>query len=97
MAVLAPPAQLNDFSDMFGNIIAAVLGLGGILLFIMLLLGGFRYITSGGDPKSVEVARNTITYAIFGLVLVASAVLIMNIIAFITGQNNWSTFVIFRS
>ena len=93
---MTPPAQLNDFSVMFGNIVAATLGLGGILLFIFLLIGGFRYITSGGDPKNVEVARNTITYAIFGLLLAASAVLIMNIIAAITGQDQWSTFLIYR-
>ena len=91
----ADPATLNDFTDMFANIVSASLGLVGILLFIFLLIGGFKYITSGGDPKNAEAAKKTITYAILGVVLAASAVLIMQIIASITGQTQWSVFRIF--
>lgn len=91
----AEPATLNDFADMFGNIVGAALGLAGIILFIFLLYGGFKYITSGGDPQSAAAARQTLTYAIIGFVLAASAVLILNVIAEITGQAGWANFVIF--
>ncbi|MBX4197632.1 hypothetical protein KW801_03715 [Candidatus Saccharibacteria bacterium] len=42
----------------------------------MIIVGGFRYITSGGNPESTKSARNTILYAIIGLVVVALAQLI---------------------
>jgi hypothetical protein len=61
------------------------LGFAGIALFIMLVVGGFRYITSGGNPKAVESARNTLTYAILGMVLLASAYLILRFIGVFTG------------
>lgn len=59
--------------------------LAGIAVFIMLIIGGFRYLTSGGDPKGAESARKTITYAIFGLVLILAAWFILNFIETFTG------------
>ena len=43
----------------------------------MIIVGGFRYITSGGNDTSVTSAKNTILYAIIGLVVVALAQLIV--------------------
>jgi hypothetical protein len=45
----------------------------GIVAVIMIIVGGFRYITSGGDSGNVSSAKNTIIYAIIGLVVVALA------------------------
>ncbi len=77
--------QLRYFECVFGNVVNVVLGLAGIVLFIMLLLGGFSYITSGGDPKKVESARNTLTYAIGGVIFIALAYLILKFIEVFTG------------
>ncbi len=57
----------------------------GIALFIMLLVGGFKYLTSGGDSKATESAKITITYAVFGLALLIGAWLILLLIREITG------------
>jgi heme A synthase len=65
----SPPA-ISDLQSLFGRAVSAVIALAGIALFIMLLIGGVKYITSGGDPKAVQGAKNTITYAIGGLILV---------------------------
>ena len=78
-------AKLKDLEGVFGNVVNAVLGLAGIVLFIMLILGGFSYITSGGDPKKVESARNTLTYAIGGMIFIALAYLILKFIEVFTG------------
>lgn len=59
--------------------------LAGIAVFIMLIVGGFKYMTAGGDPKAAESARNTITYAIFGLVLIIGAWLILYLIETFAG------------
>ncbi len=78
-------AQLRDLEGVFGNVVSVVLGLAGIVLFIMIILGGFSYITSGGDPKKVESARNTLTYAIGGMIFIALAYLILKFIEVFTG------------
>lgn len=45
----------------------------GIVAVIMIIYGGFRYITSGGDSGNIGSAKNTIVYAVIGLVIVALA------------------------
>lgn len=45
----------------------------GIVAVIMIIYGGFKYITSGGDSGNITSAKNTIIYAIIGLVIVALA------------------------
>ena len=45
----------------------------GIIAVIMIIIGGVKYITSGGDAGNVTGAKNTILYAIIGLIVVALA------------------------
>jgi len=49
----------------------------GVVSVIMIMVGGFRYVTSGGDANNVKSAKSTITYAIIGLVIVAFAQIIV--------------------
>lgn len=81
------PAQFSELNVLFGNVVSVVLGFSGLVLFIMLVLGGIKYISAGSDPKAVEGAKKTLTYAIAGLVLVALAFLIIRVIEFVTGVN----------
>jgi len=50
----------------------------GAAAVIMIIVGGFKYITSSGDSTSVESAKNTILFAVIGLViaLVAQSIVI---------------------
>lgn len=41
----------------------------GIVSVIMLVIGGFKFTTSGGSPEQVKSAKNTIMYAIIGIVV----------------------------
>jgi hypothetical protein len=52
----------------------------GAVAIIMLIYGGFRYITSGGDSGRVGNAKNTLLYAIIGLVIVALAQIIVQFV-----------------
>lgn len=52
----------------------------GIVSVIMIIYGGFRYITSGGDSAGVTSAKNTILFAIVGLVFVALAQIIVKFV-----------------
>lgn len=55
-------------------------GLAGALAVLFIAIGGFRYTTSGGDPQGIQQAKNTILYAVIGLVL---AMLAQFIIGFV--------------
>ena len=79
------PAQISDLIQIMYNLLNLAIRLAGIATFIMIILGGFKWLTSGGDPKAVESARNTITYAILGLVLIIIAWFILKFIADFTG------------
>lgn len=46
-----------------------VVYVAGIAAVIMVIIGGIRYITSGGDSNSINSAKNTILYAIIGIVV----------------------------
>jgi len=52
----------------------------GAVSVIMIIYGGFRYITSGGDSGRVGNAKNTLIYAVIGLVVVALAQLIVQFV-----------------
>lgn len=79
------PATLQDLEVSFSRIVEVVLGLSGIVLFIMLIMGGFKFITAGGDPKAIEGAKKTLTYAIGGIFLVALSFLILRFVSTFTG------------
>lgn len=52
----------------------------GLVAVFMIILGGFKYITSGGESTGVTAAKNTILYAIIGLVIVALSQIIVRFI-----------------
>lgn len=52
----------------------------GVVAVIMIIVGGFRYVTAGGDSNNVSAAKNTIIYAIIGLVIVAMAQFIVQFV-----------------
>lgn len=77
-------ASNADAADQINNIIHTIVNLlsviVGVVAVIMIIVGGFRYITSGGNDASVTSAKNTILYAIIGLVVVALSQLIVRFI-----------------
>lgn len=52
------------------NLVSLVAGVAGV---VMIMIGGFRYIRGSGDPNALGEARNTILYALIGLVVAATA------------------------
>ncbi len=80
-------ATIRCLEPLFKNVVTAVVSLSGVALFIMLLIGGFNFLFSGGDQKKLEKARGTITNAIVGLVIIVSAYLILRTVSVFTGVN----------
>lgn len=74
------------------NILAvAVTGIG-FAGFVMMIVGSFQYLMSGGNSKGVEGGKNTLTYAIVGLVVALSSWIILDFIARFTGVSAIKTF-----
>lgn len=80
-------ASIQCLVPLFVNVVQAVVGLGAVALFIMLLSGGFNFLFSQGDPKKLEAARGTITQALAGIVVMSLAYLILLTIQNFTGVN----------
>jgi uncharacterized membrane protein len=59
------------------NILSVVVG---VIAVIMIIVGGFRYITSGGASEKVTSAKNTIMYAVIGLIIVALSQVIVQFV-----------------
>lgn len=74
------PENLVGPDGVFTQVTNTVLYVVGAISVIMLVWGGFRYIISGGDSKKVTDAKNTILYAILGLIIVFFAYAIVNFV-----------------
>lgn len=63
--------QKTLFGDpsIFNTITNTLLFLVGVISVIMLIIGGIRYVVSGGDQNAVTGAKNTILYAIIGIIV----------------------------
>ncbi|MCX7996182.1 MAG: hypothetical protein N2691_00275 [Patescibacteria group bacterium] len=71
----------SGFSQLISFGIQGSLFIGGLLLLGYLFYGAFLYITSGGDEEKAATARNTITYAIIGMVLFFVGLAVFSVIA----------------
>ncbi|MCJ7829492.1 pilin [Patescibacteria group bacterium] len=78
-------ATLACFEVIIQRVLNITVRLAGIADFVMLIVGGFQYLTSGGDSKKTQAASSTLTYAIFGLVAVIAAWFILLFIEKFTG------------
>ena len=63
------PTELIGDNGVFSRITNTILLIVGLISVIMLVYGGLRYILSGGDSKKVTDAKNTVLYAIIGLII----------------------------
>lgn len=74
------PANLFGENGVFRQVTNAILYIVGIVAVIMLIIGGIKYVVSGGDAKKVTDAKNTVLYAIIGLVICFFAFAIVNFV-----------------
>lgn len=70
-------STVNDTVKLALNLFSAIVG---IISVVMIIVGGIRYITSGGDSGKVSAAQNTVLYAVIGLVVVALAQIIVQFV-----------------
>jgi hypothetical protein len=81
------PATLFGDSGIIGTITNTLLFVVGALAVIMVIWGGLRYATSAGNAASVTAAKNTILYALVGLIIAFLAFAVVNwVLGALTGE-----------
>lgn len=69
-----------SLTDNVQIIVNALLFLIGAVSVIMIIIGGIRYVTSNGDSSQITSAKNTIMYAVIGLIIALMAFAIVNFV-----------------
>ena len=85
-ATFNPLINLTPGSIVSGAI-SLIMLVVALVFFFMLVLGGLKWVMSGGDQKAVEAARNQITNALIGLAIVFAAWAIIRLIGIVFGIN----------
>ncbi|MFH2105606.1 MAG: pilin [Parcubacteria group bacterium] len=82
----------SDWVTVVANVIRAVLGIVGVLLLVMMIYGGVVYMTSAGSEDRVAMGKKVLSYAIFGVVIIALAFVLTTYVisAFFGGDSSGS-------
>lgn len=70
----------GDLIDYVGDLIRTLLLIIGTILLVIVVYGGFLYLTSTGEEARIKKARNTLTYALIGFVIIAGAFIVSDFI-----------------
>lgn len=81
------PAGLNEIENIFSSLISVIVSLGFIVMLVFIVMAGFKYLTSGGEPKALQAAHHALVWAILGIVFMAIAWLVLQLISSFTGIN----------
>lgn len=73
----------NDVYNIIGNIVQILIAVTGIVSVIMIVIGGITYATSAGDPSQTKRGKDTVIYAVVGLVV---AIMAYAIVGFVLGR-----------
>ena len=74
-------ATLDCIPVIIGNVVFWLLVFAGIVALVLIIISGFKFINSAGEPKKAEGARKTLTYAVLGLILILLSFGIVGFIA----------------
>lgn len=79
------PPGLDEIEQVIANVFSVSVGLSFIALLVMLVVAGFKYITSAGDQKALTSAHHTAAWTILGLLFLAIAWIVLLLISAFTG------------
>lgn len=96
---IEPPAGWGNLSKItipgiISTLIKLILVVAAIIAFVFLVIGGIKWITSGGDKEGTQKAQGTITAALVGLVIVFAAWAIIRLLEVFFGFQILSTLTI---
>ena len=77
--------KIETLGDMINVILPFTMSLAGILLFLILMWGGYDFMMSQGDPAKMKSARAKITAGVVGFILLMLSYLITKLVSYIFG------------
>lgn len=80
----------TNFGTMFSSILNVVMLIAALLVFAFMIWGGIEWITSGGDKGKAESARNKLTAAVIGLIIVAASYAIVTLVVQFLGFGDFN-------
>lgn len=86
------PAGVGDVETLFSRILNISVGAAFVALVVVLVVAGIKFITSGGDAKSLSAASQAIVWGLLGILFMAIAWLILQLIAAFTGIDALTSF-----
>ena len=87
-------ATIQGLECLIANVFTVVISLIGLTAFVMFIIGSMQWLMSGGNAEGTTKAKDTLTYAVIGIVVALSAFIVLNLIAGFTGVDNIIQFVI---
>lgn len=85
VTVTGPLVGINNLGDLVNILISFLLPIAGVILFFVLIWGGYDILMSQGEPDKVQSGKNKITAGIIGIVLLVLSFLITKIFGYIFG------------
>lgn len=73
-----PPKLDAGIDSILDKVMTLIFPIAGIVCVVFIIIGGYTWIASAGDPAKVQQAQGTLTWAIIGLIFVLVAALIVN-------------------
>jgi hypothetical protein len=77
----------SSIADILSALLPYIFTLAGLVLFIMLIMGGFGMLTSAGSPEKMKAAQGKITSAVIGFVIIFISYWLMRILEIVFGLN----------
>jgi hypothetical protein len=90
-AISTGPGYATDIANVISFALNLVMVVALLLVFLYLILGGIQWITSGGDKGKTEEARNKITAAVNGIIILAVSYALVQFVAYILGLGSFSS------
>ena len=79
-------ATIQGLECLFQNILRVLTTIAGLAFGLMIIIGGFKLIFAGGEQKGLQSAKNTLTFAFLGLVLIIVIWFVLKFIEHFTGM-----------
>jgi hypothetical protein len=82
----------NNIGDLVSAVISLLFSLGGVVATIGIIISGYKYISSLGDPEATAQAKNALLYSVIGLVVILTAVAVVRTLMNQLGVTNINIF-----
>lgn len=84
--------SIGSISDLINLLLSIMYPIAGVILFFMIVIGGFKWMSSQGEPDKLDSARKYMTNGVVGFVLLALSFFLVRLIAFVFGLDGGGLF-----